>query len=170
MEQKFAFRHTFSKVFMEVLSEFSQNHQHDDRKVFKAEWSTWSVRNDISSLINDEIKRLNNSGFRGDVMDKMFKSARYYFRNKPEKLIDSEKKRKEYVGLSKSVLEHMDLHIKEHLGFRPEDAYNDYCNLFTQKIKEEIQLLSDGTEESIGEVYKKYKKTYKNRFYVMNNK
>lgn len=169
MEHKSTFRHTFSKTFMEVLNEFSKNHQHDDRKVFKNEWASWSVQDDISCLINDEIKSLTLSGFQGDVMDKMFKSARYYFRSKPEKTIDK-KQRKPYVGLSKLVLEHMDEHIKEHLGFRPEDAYNSYCNTYTQKIKEEIQALSDGTEESISDVYKKYKKTYKNRFYVMNNK
>jgi len=172
MSQKTTFRHTFSKQFMKVLNEFSKNHENDDRKVFKNEWASWSTRNDISCLINDEIKSLTNSGFQGDIMDKMFKSARYYFRSKPEKTVDDceKKQRKPYVGLSKLVLEHMDQHIKEHLGFRPEDAYNSYCNAHTQKIKEEIQALSDGTEESISEVYKKYKKTYKNRFYVMNNK
>lgn len=171
MEHKSTFRHTFSKTFMEVLNEFSKTHQNDDRKVFKNEWAAWSQRNDILCLINDEIKSLTNSGFQGDIMDKMFKSARYYFRSKPDKTIDNEKKqRKPYVGLSKLVLEHMDQHIKEHLGLRPEDAYNSYCNAHTQKIKEEIQALSDGTEESINDVYKKYKKTYKNRFYVMNNK
>jgi len=172
MAQKTTFRHTFSKQFMEVLNEFSKNHQNDDRKVFKAEWSAWSGRNDISCLICDEIKALKNAGFEGDAMDKMFKSARYYFRSKPDKLLEDgqKKQRKPYVGLSKLVLEHMDQHIKENLGLRPEDAYNSYCNAHTQKIKEEIHALSDGTEESISDVYKKYKKTYKNRFYVMNNK
>jgi len=157
---------------MEVLNEFSKNHHDDDRKVFKQEWTTWLGQNNISCLINDEIKLLTNSGFQGDIMDKMFKSARYYFRNKPDKSKhDGEKKqRKPYVGLSKLVLEHMDEHIKKYLSLRPEDAYNSYCNMFTQKIKEEIKELSNGTQESIDGVFKKYKKTYKNRFYVMNNK
>jgi hypothetical protein len=171
MSQKTTFRHTFSKQFTEVLNEFSKNHQHDDRKVFKNEWAAWSQRNDISCLINDEINSLTNSGFKGDVMDKMFKSTRYYFLKKVTNHKDDEKKeRKQYVGISKLILEHMDLHIKEQFGNRPENAYNNYCNQFTQKIKSEIQELSNSTGDSIDDVYKKYKKTYKNRFYVMSRK
>jgi hypothetical protein len=159
---------------MEVLGNFSNGHYEEDRKTFKRSWERWISQNNITPLINEEIKSLRNAGFDGDVLDKMFKSTRYYFLKKVihnnENIADEKKKRKSYVGLSKVVLEHMDLHIKEHLGSRPEDAYNSYCNQFTQKIKGEIQDMANDSEESIDDVYKKYKKTYKNRFYVMSKK
>jgi len=165
---KSTFRHTFSKQCMEVLGEFSKAHCEEDRKVFKRSWEEWLSRDDIQCLVNDEIKSLRGAGFEGDVLDKMFKSTRYYFLKKVTTDKDVEKKeRKQYVGLSKTILEHMDLHIKEQLGNRPETAYNNYCNQFTQKIKGEIQEMANELEESVDDVYKKYKKTYKNRFYVM---
>ena len=168
---KQVFRHNFSKQFMQVLGEFSKNHHEEDRKTFKSSWQQWTRQTDIELLMNDEIKSLRASGFEGDVLDKMFKSTRYYFLKKVGSENDSDKKeRKSYVGLNKLVLEHMDLHIKQHLGSRPEDAYNDYCNQFTEKIKGEIQIMADETGDSIEDVYKKYKKTYKNRFYVMSSK
>ena len=168
---KQVFRHKFSKQFIQVLGEFSKNHHEEDRKTFKSSWQQWIGQSDIELLMNDEIKSLRASGFEGDVLDKMFKSTRYYFLKKIDSEKDSDKKeRKSYVGLNKLVLEHMDLHIKQHLGSRPEDAYNDYCNQFTEKIKGEIQIMADETGDSIEDVYKKYKKTYKNRFYVMSSK
>jgi hypothetical protein len=168
---KQTFRHTFSKPFMQVLGEFSKKHHEEDRKTFKQSWEEWIGQSDIELLLNDEIKSLRNSGFEGDVLDKMFKSTRYYFLKKVGSEKDSVKKeRKTYVALNKLVLEHMDLHIKEHLDARPEDAYNNYCNQYTEQIKGEIQEMADETGDSIDDVYKKYKKTYKNRFYVMSNK
>jgi hypothetical protein len=168
---KTTFRHNFSKPFVQVLIGFSKDHESDDRKVFKAQWDLWIRRADIQPMINDEIKLLHDSGFEGDALDKMFKSCRYYFRTKSTNEKDDDKKeRKPYVALSKCVLQHMDEHIKTYLGERPEDAYNNYCNQFTQKIKDEIQSLSSETEDSVDDIYKKYKKTYKNRFYVLSKK
>lgn len=168
---KSTFRHTFSKSFIEVLGKFSKEHQNDDRKVFKNEWTNWTAQENISTLINDEIKALRDAGFEGDVLDKMFKSCRYYFKNKT--IIDKsdeKKERKAYVTLSKLVLQHMDEHIKTQLGMRPECAYNNYCNQFTQHIKDEILALCCESGDSTDDIYKKYKKTYKNRFYVMSKK
>jgi len=164
---KTTFRHTFSKSFVELLSEFSKLHESDDRKVFKSEWDLWIRRTDILPMIHDEVKLLRASGFEGDALDKMFKSCRYYFRTKNVHDKDDKKQRKPYVALSKCVLQHMDEHIKTQFGERPEEAYNNYCNRFTQKIKDEIQSLSSETEDAIDDIYKKYKKTYKNRFYVL---
>ena len=167
---KTMFRHTFSKQFVEVLGGFSKLHQDDERKEFKSAWADWIASDSIKPLINHEIKVLRDCGFEGDVLDKMFKSCRYYFRNKGVGDDESKKERKTYVGLSKLVLQHMDQHIKEQFGLRPEDAYNNYCNKFTQKIKDEIQTFCLESGDSVDDVYKKYKKTYKNRFYVMSKK
>jgi len=172
MANKSVFRHTFSKQFVEVLNEFSKTHQQDERKCFKAEWDIWISKLEIQSLINEETKQLRNDGFHGDVMDKMFKSCRYYFRNKEDKDDDSvlKKERKAYVSLPKSVLVHMDDHIQTQIGVRPENAYNNYCNEYTAKIKSEIESFSETIGDSVEAIYLKYKKTYKNRVYVLSKK
>ena len=76
------FRFTFTDEFNKELFIFAKVHQHDERKEFKESWKNWIEEEDIKPLINIELKQLREKGFEGDAMDKMFKSARYYFRKK----------------------------------------------------------------------------------------
>ena len=69
------YRFKFTEEFMEDLYKFSKIHQYDDRKDFKEAWKVWTKENE--NIINDEMRRLLNLGYEGDVLDKMFKSARY---------------------------------------------------------------------------------------------
>jgi hypothetical protein len=66
--------------FMKELHNFSKIHQYDHRKDFKEAWNTWIEEN--NDIVTDEIRRLTEMGYDGDILDKMFKSARYYFRKK----------------------------------------------------------------------------------------
>jgi hypothetical protein len=84
------------------LFKFSKIHQYDHRKDFKEAWEIWTENND--ELIEDEIRRLNNFGYDGDVVDKMFKSARYYFRKKSTEKKEP-RKRRSYVGIQSELLE-----------------------------------------------------------------
>jgi hypothetical protein len=93
------YRFIFSNEFTEELTRFAKVHQYDERKQFKEAWLTWINEETINPLINEEAKRLRNSGFDGDVLVKMFKSARYYFRNKSENkhpLEQSDKKERKH--------------------------------------------------------------------------
>ena len=74
------YRYKFTEDFMNELFNFSKIHQYDDRKDFKEAWELWLVDNE--EIVIDEEIRLINLGYVGDVRDKMFKSARYYFRKK----------------------------------------------------------------------------------------
>ena len=74
------FRFKFTDEFMEDLYKFSKIHQYDHRKEFKEAWLLWI--DDNAELVSDEIERLTRLNYEGDVIDKMFKSARYYFRKK----------------------------------------------------------------------------------------
>jgi len=105
------FRFTFGPEFIDKLSRFAKVHQYDDRKTFKEAWVTWIKDDDISCLINDEFKHLRNVGFKGDIMDKMYKSARYYYRKKSDAPKEP-RERKEYVGFSKDILIEMDANIE----------------------------------------------------------
>ena len=77
------YRFKFTQEFMEELHQFSKIHYLDNRKDFKEAWTKWSEE-EKKDLIEKEIKRLNDLGFHGDILDKMFKSARYYFRKRKE--------------------------------------------------------------------------------------
>ena len=84
------YRYKFTQSFMDELYQFSKIHQYDDRKSFKEAWLLWVETN--LDMINTEIARLTDLKYDGDIVDKMFKSARYYFRKK------STKKRNHVLG------------------------------------------------------------------------
>jgi len=76
-------RYTFGNEFITILGEFARKHQDDERKCFKKAWEKWIYENNV--IVQEEIKTMKNNGFDGDVLDKMFKSARYYYRKKTKK-------------------------------------------------------------------------------------
>jgi len=168
------FRYTFSDEFNEVLYEFAKIHQYDDRHAFKDGWEEWSNRIDIHPLIEKEITILIEKGFIGDIKDKMYKSARYYFRKKPSIANKKEKERKEYIGFSSKILQSMNEHIRklinENSKIPPAKAYDEYCQTDDHKtiIMEEIQLLKQNEIEiKKEELVIKFKKTYKNRLFQL---
>jgi hypothetical protein len=181
------YRFVFSSEFTEQLSIFAKVHQYDDRKDFKEAWTKWSKDEDIEPLINDEIKQLKNNGFKGDPLDKMFKSARYYYRNKNEnndKNNNKEKQRKPYETISKDIQEKMDKHINHKImtnandgisRISPSESFDDYLNQYKTDIINELKNEKTTiTKQDCQDIIKKYKKSYKNRFYnirvSLNNK
>ena len=79
------YRYKFSNEFLENLKEFTRIHKFDDAKVFKENFETWKEDND--ETITREVNYMRNMGYEGDVIDKMYKSARYYFKNKSNEKI-----------------------------------------------------------------------------------
>ena len=76
------FRFKFSDEFIGQLTPFAKLHQHSDRNTYKEEWQRWVENND--EIILNETTRLTELGYNGNITDKMYKSGRYYFRNKKE--------------------------------------------------------------------------------------
>lgn len=74
------FRYKLSNEIVTFIAEFSKLHQYDDRHAYKDAWGIWL--NDNRDFVSREEKRLKDIGFNGDVIDKMFKAGRYYFREK----------------------------------------------------------------------------------------
>jgi hypothetical protein len=172
----------FSDDMMEQLSIFSKIHQYDDRHSFNKYWADWIIMPDISELISGETLRINNLGFSGDIPDKMYKSARYYFRKKP--LVQSlPVDRKEYEVVPKIVLETMDKHVKLQIASKlmvnlkdqiikvsPADSFNKFCDTHQDIILIQINYEYGQTEnivssDQVCKVMYKMKKIYKNRFY-----
>lgn len=79
-QQNKVFRFKFDDNVVDEMKEFSRIHKFDDRHDFKDAWEKWLVDN--RTMVSDELERLDNLGYNGDIEDKMFKSVRYYYRKK----------------------------------------------------------------------------------------
>ncbi len=164
------FRFKFSQPFIDEMYVFSKVHQYDSRHDFKDAWNDWTENN--SELISNEKKRLENMNYQGDIMDKMFKSARYYFRKKSTIKKDPSE-RGLYVNLDKDLLYAMDEHINRNISanikMKPSDSVKEFQQINAEYIKEKTQYLcqEEGFDESM--IENKIKKTYKNRYFMIMN-
>ena len=160
------FRFKFSDEFTSQLIPFAKLHQYDDRHLYKEEWTRWINNND--ELIINETRRLKSLGYDGDVHDKMYKSGRYYFRNKTEHAV---KTRRKYISLEHEILSAMDDHISinYHMPhFKPSHAYEQFCIEYKDAIHGEVQRIEEEQHEGLSknDILMKFKKTYKNRYYL----
>lgn len=164
------YRYKFTNEFTNELFKFSKVHQYDHRKDFKEAWEVWTGDNE--NLVDEEVRRLTNLGYDGDILDKMFKSARYYFRKKStEKKAPA--KRRIYVGSQKDLLESMDEHIKTNINsgeFKPSDGFDEFCKANVDILKEQVNMLCRAGFTDPNEIKAKIKKTYKNRYFLIISK
>lgn len=160
------YRYKFTDEFMGELYKFSKIHQYDHRKDFKESWKTWVDENLV--VVRQEVERLSQLGYKGDVIDKMFTSARYYFRKKGTEKKEP-KQRCSYIGVQKELLEAMDIHINtsKNKEFKPSDGFEEFCKENLDLLREEIKRLIDCNIKNVDEIKKKIKKTYKNRYFVL---
>ena len=165
-------RFKFTHDITEALHGFAKVHQYDDRKVYKEAWEKWCEIN--HDFIQREIVRLQNLDYKGDILDKMFKSARYYYRkknvNKEEKSEkDENAKRRQYISMDEDILVGMDIHIEKNIQnneYSPANGYNDFCTSNINLLKKEINRLYNGNYDiNAKDITHKIKKTYKNRYY-----
>lgn len=158
------FHHNFSEAISERFTYFATVHRFDDRKAFKEAWQKWIQEEDVAADIQNEIQTLESNQYVGDILDKMFKSVRYYYRKKPI-TPKAPATRKEYVALPASVLESMDKHIIETM-LQHTDPQTTQCDISPAKafdlyMKQQHPPNQDQTID-----VPKYKKTYKNRFFI----
>jgi len=161
------YRYKFTEEFMNDLYIFSKVHQYDHRKVFKEAWEIWIEEN--SNMVTSEVNRLTQLGYNGNILEKMFKSARYYFRKK-----STEKKtlaeRRDYIGVEKSFLESMDKHINTGIikeNYKPSDGFQEFCQIHMDLLKDQVHLLCKNGFTNSNEIKAKIKKTYKNRYFLL---
>jgi len=156
------YRYKFDAVFVEQLYVFSKIHQYDERKDFKVAWNEWVDENE--EKIGEEVRRLTGLGYSGNILDKMFKSARYYFRKKST-VKRAPKERREYVGINKELLDAIDKHVN--VDVKPSIGFAEFCKLETDLICKEVgKLFQLGIIDSV-EIHDKIKKTYKNRYFML---
>jgi hypothetical protein len=159
------YRFKFTKDFMEELYTFSKIHQYDERNDFKDAWKIWTEDNE--EIINNEIKYLINLKYDGDIMDKMFKSARYYFRKKSTEKKDP-KQRRQYISVTRELLDAMDDHIEENIkteNYQPKTGFILFCKENEILLKEALTKIFEQGVKDMELIQNKIKKTYKNRYF-----
>ena len=77
------FRFKFTKQLLNSIREFSKIHSNDNCDDFLEAFQSWTYEN--REMIQLEEKRLKSMGFNKDINAKIYKSARYYFKNKKNK-------------------------------------------------------------------------------------
>lgn len=169
---------------MELIKRFAIVHQYDERKMYKEQWNNWY--NDNKEAMENEVERMNDVGYVGDVKDKMFKAGRYYFRKKNiknketneecerennEKPDVKEKPRRNYITMLEETLNAMDEHIKTSLAadteFKPSDGYSEFCEKNVVVLRTEIQRMVSDNIMDKKDIAEKIKKTYKNRYFML---
>lgn len=176
-------RFLFSKDITERLLEFSKIHQYDERKDYKEAWTEWIKDPDIKPELDAEVDRIQDQGFEGDVLDKMFKSVRYYYRKKHSKNINDDSLdidehnpgQRTYDAFPNHVLAKIDAHIKTQIKtniyinntvitstIKPATCFENFCQENKQLI---VELIDTPTKDSVKQLIAKLKKSYKNRYY-----
>ena len=161
-------RYNFNKEIMELLSNFAKIHKYDTRKDYQEAWKEWYTEH-IDEL-QREGQRIINLGYIGDIEEKMYKAARYYFRKKnkvnPDTYSEKEVKVRTYVALSPILLKNMDSHIKNNItnnNYSPAWGFADFCK--NNKVVLENEILSLNIKYEKNYIVPKIKKTYKNRYF-----
>ena len=163
------YRFKFTLDIMNMLHEFAQIHKYDDKETYKEAWENWTKENE--KIIQEEENRITTLGWSGDIKNKMYKSAKYYFRNKTKEEKEP-KKRKKYtrvtIDLRMAIDRHIYSSIKEET-YKPSDGLNNFYDQFSDTINDEYESLSKiGFTKNI--VDEKIKKTYKNRYFQLTKK
>ena len=160
------FRFKFSDEFNSQLLSFSKLHQHDERKTYKDNWNNWISNNDF---VENESNRLRQLGYDGNIIDKMYKSGRYYFRNKTPK--KEPKQRRIYISIDSEIIESMDtylLYAVSQENFKPSTNFEIYKHINEELIKVETERFTImGLNKT--DIENKLKKTFKNRHFLLIN-
>lgn len=176
-------RYKFTHEIINLLSEFAKMHQHEGSKDYKESWQNWIAEPEIRRELEEERVRLIKEGMVGDVIDRLYKSSRYYYRKKINKNEGPPKDRKKYEGLTKEILHKMDAHIIREINgnidlleddklvsrFTPSKSFDMYLGENPSIISELIPTANPPTAEEhriqMTCAIQRIKKTYKNRFY-----
>ena len=87
---------------VEAVTRFAKLHQYDKRRDYKDAWKIWC--DEEQGMVSREINRLMQLGYQGDVVDKMYKAGRYYFRTKKVNENKKPKERRHYVSMDSAIL------------------------------------------------------------------
>jgi hypothetical protein len=130
-------KYIFSEEFSKVIHEFSKEHYREPLKIFRESWKLWISNNEIQIKIKEEIEKMRKTNIMWtdeEIIQKIYTSARFYYRKKEKKEKKETKENKNtkpYIGFTKEFIRLIDTKIKN-------------------KIKEEIlqKTQTEKTEEN----------------------
>jgi hypothetical protein len=162
------YRFKFSDATSKEIEYFSSKHQGDEATVFRENWNQWVENN--NDIIERETRTLENMGFTGDCVKKMWTSARYYHKNKHTKRkIVVDKKERQYIFIDPSLIETIDNFIRKHLSeadFKPSHYFKIFLDGYDSQIKLAITDLE--TQQVAKDcAMQKIKKTFNNRYFIL---
>ena len=164
------YRFKLANDVVSAITVFAKIHQYDSKQDYKKFWGGWCEEN--IDLVNMECDRLTDIGYDGDVLDKMYKAGRYYFRKKQLTTVVDPKQRRTYINMNPTVIDSMDAHIKISAfneTFTPANGYDWFCEKHSDILHAEIRrLVVDDVNITSGDIISKIKKTYKNRYFIYN--
>ena len=168
---QFTFRYQFTNDFTNNMYKFSKLTTNLDKDEFDSKFEDFCNKN--KDAVEFEAFGLRQSGFEGDIKEKMYKSIRYYLKNKEE---TKPKKRRKYITIDKDILNEMDCHIESIIcksPTKPATCYDAFVNdeKFTEMIsncKDSVMQKSENISED--DFNLKIKKTYKNRYFLIQRK
>jgi hypothetical protein len=163
------YRYKFSPEIVEKILYFSKLNEFAERKDYVEKWNVWCEENALE--IQEEENRLIGLGYTGNVLNKMFKSSRYYFRKKTLVKVEP-KQRGQYIYLYNELLEKMDEYIHSNISFsiKPQELYIQFCELNNELIQQTIVELIEKNNFQREDIDFKIKKTFKNRYFNITHK
>ena len=144
-EEVDTFRYKFSQDMNDELFRFAKIHQYEDRETFKESWAAWVT--DTEELINQETDRLRADNYRGNILTKLFKSAKYYFCHK-SMTRPQPAKRKTYDEPNREMIDLIDSFIMTVYTIPPKYGFIQFCEKYNKSVSD-----------------MKLKKMFKNRHY-----
>lgn len=161
------YRYKLDPIILENIQKFAEKHRYDDSHDFSYSYERWLKDN--KGLVDREERRLTAEGCDKNIRTKIYKSARYYFKNKTNEEKEP-MQRREYVGSSKEFREAIDAHISKianNLNLKPANAFSNFIDhVEYQKIITDTVEDFRGYGFSTDIIDKKIKKTYKNRYFT----
>ena len=185
------YRYKFSDTVNEYISNFSKMHVYDNNEILIEQYESFWKEN-IDEM-NREMERLKQLGFTNDLKNAIFRSIKYYHIKKLKKQSEESKQEKketkrDYIKINKFIIQWIDTFIINNMknkDFKPSKYYDIIImnEEFQNMIKEEkpklvnkyIKFLEENNEVKTDEDIEnwwnlKIKKTYKNRYFNINNK
>ncbi len=159
------YRYKLSQEVIDIISAFGKLYEDLPNKEFKEKWK--ELLESKGELFNIESDRLKELGYNKDVLDKIYKSCRYYYRKKQPK---EKKKRRVYISCTEELLNAIDEFIKLNLrnfitDIKPSNVYERFQLTHKDLIEKEILHLSISLSKE--HALDKIKKTFKNRCFIL---
>ena len=160
------YRFKFNKELLDSIREFSKLHSNDNCDDFLDAFHLWKrVNNEIISL---EEKRILDLGFNGNIEEKIYKSARYYFKNKKNTSYKLNKQLKtNYIPRNPVFFKMMETYINKN-PIKASLLYKEFINETDTNILSEInaEIVRLKTFElNQTECLQKIKKMFNNAYY-----